>query len=354
MAASVRAHCFGSEVHRRMRPRNPRRSVALASEVKTTTCYMCACRCGIRVHLRDGMVRYIDGNPDHPINQGVICAKGASGIMKQYSPARLTQPLMRKPGARAATTSSSRSPGTRRSGVLEERLAHDPRHRPEEVRALHRARPDAGAHRPLRAPVRHAELRGARRVLLGEHGDRHDLHDRRLVLGVRRTRPRAREAVRDARHRRGPPLEPAEDRDLEVQARRWQVRLDQPGPHRLLRDRRRVGADPAGHRRRAAARAHPRDHRARPLRPRLPGALHQRRTAREPRRSERPVRVARALAEGRRGQRAVSAEPDLVGPPSRTGRCRRTPKARTRTCSASSGCPTARPSSRRSSSSRSG
>ena len=60
---------------------------------------MCACRCGIRVHLRDGEVRYIDGNPDHPINKGVICAKGASGIMKQYSPARLTQPLLRKAGS---------------------------------------------------------------------------------------------------------------------------------------------------------------------------------------------------------------------------------------------------------------
>lgn len=67
-------------------------------EVKTTTCYMCACRCGIRVHLRDGEVRYIDGNPEHPLNKGVICAKGSSGIMKQYSPARLTRPLRRKPG----------------------------------------------------------------------------------------------------------------------------------------------------------------------------------------------------------------------------------------------------------------
>src|SRR5215210_1586135 len=67
--------------------------------VRTTTCYMCACRCGIRVHLRGGEVRYIDGNPAHPINKGVICAKGASGIMKQYSPARLTMPLRRKAGA---------------------------------------------------------------------------------------------------------------------------------------------------------------------------------------------------------------------------------------------------------------
>src|SRR5205085_9863849 len=68
-------------------------------DVKTTTCYMCACRCGIRVHLRDGEIRYIDGNPDHPLNKGVICAKGASGIMKQHSPARITQPLLRQQGA---------------------------------------------------------------------------------------------------------------------------------------------------------------------------------------------------------------------------------------------------------------
>jgi len=60
---------------------------------------MCACRCGIRVHMRDGEVRYIDGNPDHPLNKGVICAKGSSGIMKQYSPARLTRPLRRKANA---------------------------------------------------------------------------------------------------------------------------------------------------------------------------------------------------------------------------------------------------------------
>ncbi|MEY3207746.1 MAG: hypothetical protein RIS77_1120, partial [Pseudomonadota bacterium] len=60
---------------------------------------MCACRCGIRAHLRDGELVYIDGNPEHPLNQGVICAKGASGIMKQKSPARITKPLLRKAGA---------------------------------------------------------------------------------------------------------------------------------------------------------------------------------------------------------------------------------------------------------------
>src|SRR5579864_6319751 len=93
-------------------------------EVKTTTCYMCACRCGIRVHLRDGEIRYIDGNPDHPLNQGVICAKGSSGIMKQYSPARLTQPLMRKPGAERGTAQFEPVSWEVAFDVLEKRLAH--------------------------------------------------------------------------------------------------------------------------------------------------------------------------------------------------------------------------------------
>jgi sulfite dehydrogenase (quinone) subunit SoeA len=64
-------------------------------EVRTTTCYMCACRCGIKVWLADGKIRYIQGNPAHPVNQGVLCAKGASGIMQHYSPARLEKPLLR-------------------------------------------------------------------------------------------------------------------------------------------------------------------------------------------------------------------------------------------------------------------
>ncbi|MPW18329.1 molybdopterin-dependent oxidoreductase [Paraburkholderia sp. CNPSo 3157] len=93
-------------------------------EVKTTTCYMCACRCGIRVHLRDGEVRYIDGNPDHPLNQGVICAKGSSGIMKQYSPARLTQPLLRKRDAPRGSAQFEPVSWDVAFDMLEKRLAH--------------------------------------------------------------------------------------------------------------------------------------------------------------------------------------------------------------------------------------
>ena len=93
-------------------------------EVKNTTCYMCACRCGIRVTLRDGEIRYIQGNPDHPLNKGIICAKGSSGIMKQYSPARLTKPLRRKPGADRGDAQFEEISWDETFDILEERLGN--------------------------------------------------------------------------------------------------------------------------------------------------------------------------------------------------------------------------------------
>ncbi|MGI9389737.1 MAG: molybdopterin oxidoreductase family protein [Boseongicola sp.] len=70
-------------------------SPKVSDEVRKTTCYMCACRCGINVHMKDGQVAYIEGNRDHPVNRGVLCAKGSSGIMQHLSPARLRSPMKR-------------------------------------------------------------------------------------------------------------------------------------------------------------------------------------------------------------------------------------------------------------------
>ncbi|MEZ5715953.1 MAG: molybdopterin-dependent oxidoreductase [Paracoccaceae bacterium] len=72
-----------------------RPSPKVSDEVRKTTCYMCACRCGINVHMQDGKVKYIEGNRDHPVNQGVLCAKGSAGIMQHYAPSRLRKPLKR-------------------------------------------------------------------------------------------------------------------------------------------------------------------------------------------------------------------------------------------------------------------
>ena len=70
-------------------------SPKISDEVRKTTCYMCACRCGIDVHFKDGKLTYIEGNKDHPVNKGVLCAKGSAGIMQIKAPSRLRAPLKR-------------------------------------------------------------------------------------------------------------------------------------------------------------------------------------------------------------------------------------------------------------------
>lgn len=90
--------------------------------VKATTCYMCACRCGIKVTVEDNQVRYIQGNRDHPINKGVLCAKGNAGIMKQNSPAKLQTPLLRKPGTERGAGEFEAISMAKALDILEERL----------------------------------------------------------------------------------------------------------------------------------------------------------------------------------------------------------------------------------------
>ena len=66
---------------------------------KTTICPYDASGCGFIVAAEDGKVVNIEGDPEHPINRGGACAKGAS--MRQLSadnPWRLSKVLYRRPG----------------------------------------------------------------------------------------------------------------------------------------------------------------------------------------------------------------------------------------------------------------
>jgi anaerobic selenocysteine-containing dehydrogenase len=169
---------------------------------------MCACRCGINVHMKDGKVAYIEGNRDHPVNRGVLCAKGSAGIMQHYAPSRLRAPLKRV--------------GPRGSGEFEEiswdealetrhRLAEtDPRDRPEKL-AFFTGRDQSPASPASGRSLRHAELRRPWRVLLGQHGGGRHLHDGRRVLGVRPARLGPHQAVHDLRRGRGPRQQPDQD-----------------------------------------------------------------------------------------------------------------------------------------------
>ena len=160
--------------------------------------------------------------------------------------------------------------------------AAHPRERPEKARVLHRARSEPGADRLVGDPVRHPQLRRARRLLLGQHGRGRVLYHRRLVLGVRRARLGAHPLLHAVRLRRGPRFQPAQDRARRAEGAGDQVRLDQPGAHRLLGHRRRVARHPPGHRRAVRARAGARAAARRQDRCRLPDPLHQRALAGDP------------------------------------------------------------------------
>ncbi len=66
----------------------------------TTICPYCAVGCGIIVHTKDGKVINTEGDPDHPINEGTLCSKGAALYQIAVNPLRVTKPLYRAPQAK--------------------------------------------------------------------------------------------------------------------------------------------------------------------------------------------------------------------------------------------------------------
>jgi len=70
-----------------------------AKETTTICCY-CAVGCGAIVHTSkrgDGRVINIEGDPDHVINRGSLCSKGASIKQLTENSNRLTEPMYRAP-----------------------------------------------------------------------------------------------------------------------------------------------------------------------------------------------------------------------------------------------------------------
>lgn len=81
------------------------------SKIKETQsiCAFCSVGCGVLVYSDGNHLVYIEGDPDHPINQGTICPKG-NGLIDVHTivdkeksriinPKRILKPLYRAPGA---------------------------------------------------------------------------------------------------------------------------------------------------------------------------------------------------------------------------------------------------------------
>ncbi len=70
-----------------------------AKETTTICCY-CAVGCGAIVHTSkkgDGRVINIEGDPDHVINRGSLCSKGAALAQLVENSERITDPMYRAP-----------------------------------------------------------------------------------------------------------------------------------------------------------------------------------------------------------------------------------------------------------------
>jgi len=77
-----------------------------ATTVTRQTCTYCSVGCGLLMHsLGDGAknatlsVIHIEGDPDHPVNRGTLCPKGAGLLDFIHSPNRLLYPEYRAPGS---------------------------------------------------------------------------------------------------------------------------------------------------------------------------------------------------------------------------------------------------------------
>ena len=46
-----------------------------------TTCRECPAGCGVLARSREGRVVKLEGNPDHPVNGGALCARGQAGLL---------------------------------------------------------------------------------------------------------------------------------------------------------------------------------------------------------------------------------------------------------------------------------
>ena len=78
---------------------------------RPSVCNQCSAGCGLRVKvmqgdaevvrkgqsglIKMGLAKKLEGNPQHPVNHGKLCARGQAGLQVTYNPDRVPQPLKR-------------------------------------------------------------------------------------------------------------------------------------------------------------------------------------------------------------------------------------------------------------------
>jgi formate dehydrogenase major subunit len=78
---------------------NERENRLKGAKATTTICPYCAVGCGMVAYSKNGKVIHVEGDPEHPINQGTLCSKGASLNQVANNATRVLKPKYRAAGA---------------------------------------------------------------------------------------------------------------------------------------------------------------------------------------------------------------------------------------------------------------
>jgi molybdopterin-containing oxidoreductase family iron-sulfur binding subunit len=70
-----------------------------------STCRECPAGCGLEARVCAGRVQKLEGNPEHPVNAGGLCARGQAALQGLYHPDRLRAPLVRDAQGRLGAAS---------------------------------------------------------------------------------------------------------------------------------------------------------------------------------------------------------------------------------------------------------
>jgi anaerobic selenocysteine-containing dehydrogenase len=73
--------------------RPPEEQLAGEATWYASVCRQCPAGCGIIVRIMNGRALKLEGNPEHPLNQGKLCARGQAGLQLLYNPDRLPGPV---------------------------------------------------------------------------------------------------------------------------------------------------------------------------------------------------------------------------------------------------------------------
>ncbi len=135
----------------------------------SSVCGECSAGCGTWVKTREGRAIKVEGNPNHPVSGGALCARGHASLQGLYNPDRLSQPMRRSGnGFEAISWEEAESLLAERVGGAGNRMALvTGKEGPTLSGLLDGIVETAGARRVEYEPLSEAPLREAARLAFG-------------------------------------------------------------------------------------------------------------------------------------------------------------------------------------------